>query len=648
MKRLDGIGSPKDLQPLSIQDLELLAEEIREEILNVTSQKGGHVGPNLGVVELTLALHKIFETPRDAFVFDVAHQGYVHKLLTGRKGEFFQNIRQTGGASGFLARDESPHDAYGAGHAGTALSAALGMAKARDLSGEDKHVVAIIGDAALTCGITMEALNNISQTTSKLTIILNDNKWSIAPNVGALAHSFSRFITEPFYNSLNVAIGCFLKKLPFGKKIHRFAAKLKQEIKDLILPSPSSFFETYGLRYIGPIDGHNLGELLHHLAFCKQSQEPVLLHVITEKGKGYHHALQNPEKFHGTGPFERFPSDEKPKTKSHPLAYQDVFGEAMVKEAARNPKVLAITAAMPSGTGLNSFAKTHPKQFFDVGIAEEHAVLFAAGLATQGYKPVCAIYSTFLQRAFDPMVHDIGLQKLPVFFAMDRAGLSPNDGPTHHGLFDIAYLRIIPNLCLMQPKDEDELCDMLHTGIQYDGPICMRYPRGAGEGTPIKTHPTLLPIGKAEILREGKELQLWAIGPMVHEALRLAKRLEEALGVSVGVVNARFIKPLDQELLFHQTAHTQAFVTLEDHVLAGGFGSALLEALEGSPNSIPVCRIGWPDAFIPHASSVASLREKFQLSEDAIYKKILAFCVKSVESLKVKSQLALSLHPKEA
>lgn len=633
MKHLDAIRSPQDLKTLSVKALQLLAEEVREEILNVTSKKGGHVGPNLGVVELTLALHKIFDTPRDSFVFDVAHQGYVHKLLTGRKGEFFHNIRHTNGASGFLSRDESPHDVYGAGHAGTALSAALGIAKARDLSGEDQHVVALIGDAALTCGITMEAMNNISQTTSKFTIILNDNKWSIAQNVGALAQSFSHFITDPFYNSLNVKIGRFLKKLPFGIHIHKLAAKLKQEVKDFILPSPSSFFETYGLRYIGPIDGHNIPELLHHLAFCKQADEPILLHVITEKGRGYDQALTNPEKFHGTGPFERTPSDEKPASKPYPLPYQDVFGKAMIKEASNDPKVLAITAAMPSGTGLTQFAKTHPNQFFDVGIAEEHAVLFAAGLATQGYKPVCAIYSTFLQRAFDPIVHDVGLQNLPVFFAMDRAGLSPNDGPTHHGLFDIAYLRPIPNLCLMQPKDEDELCDMLHTGLKHNGPICMRYPRGAAQGVPMKENPVELPIGKAEILRQGKQLQIWAIGPMVYEAMRLAERLEEALKINAGVVNARFIKPIDEELIKNQAMHTKGFVTLEDHVLSGGFGSALLETLEKNNLQVPVCRIGWPDKFIPHASNVNALREKFGLSEDAILEKILAFCSKSIECL---------------
>lgn len=625
-----------------------MAEEIREEILSVTSKKGGHVGPNLGVVELTLALHKIFNTPEDSFVFDVAHQGYVHKLLTGRGGEFFQNIRHTGGACGFLSRDESPHDAYGAGHAGTALSAALGIAKARDLSKKDSHVVALIGDAALTCGITMEAMNNIAQTTSKLTIILNDNKWSIAQNVGALAQSFSRFITDPFYNSLNVKIGRFLKKLPFGKNIHRFAAKLKQEVKDLILPSPSSFFETYGLRYIGPIDGHNLPELLHHLDFCKKSEEPILLHVITEKGRGYHQALANPEKFHGTGPFDRTPSDEKSSSKPHPLAYQDVFGQAITKEASQNPKILAITAAMPSGTGLSHFAKTHPAQFFDVGIAEEHAVLFAAGLATQGYRPVCAIYSTFLQRAFDPIVHDVALQNLPVFFAMDRGGLSPNDGPTHHGLFDIAYLRPIPNLCLMQPKDEDELCDMLHTGLNHNGPICMRYPRGAAQGVSIKETPVNLPIGKAEILRNGKILQLWAIGPMVSEALRLAERLQTALNIEVGVVNARFIKPIDEALINQQALDTQAFVTLEDHVLSGGFGSAFLEALQRNGHNLPVCRIGWPDAFIPHASNVSALREQFGLSENAIFEKILAFFSKSVRCLSTNTVPEGALHSQDA
>jgi 1-deoxy-D-xylulose-5-phosphate synthase len=631
MSLLDAIQSPKDLKKLSVKEMHVLAEEIREVVLNTTAQKGGHVGPNLGVVELTIALHRIFSTPDDQFVFDVAHQGYVHKLLTGRKGERFENIRHTGGVSGFLCRDESPHDAFGAGHAGTALSAALGIAKARDLAKKKDHVVALIGDASLTCGITMEAMNNIAHTTSRLTIILNDNEWSIARNVGSLAHSFSEFITKPFYNKANQKIARFLKSLPYGQQIHRFASKVKQELKDFILPSPSGFFETYGVRYIGPVDGHNLPELLHYLEFCKRAEEPILLHVLTQKGRGFPGALQNPEKFHGTGPFDRATGQSVAAATGTPPAYQDVFGQVLLKEAQFNPKILAITAAMPSGTGLTPFVKALPGQFFDVGIAEEHAVVFAAGLATQGFKPVCAIYSTFLQRAFDPIIHDVCLQNLPVFFAMDRAGVSPNDGPTHHGLFDIAYLKSIPNACLMQPKDEAELQDMLHTGLQHPGPIFMRYPRGAGEGVPLKAAPQSLPIGKAEVLQEGLDLQIWAIGPMVAMAMRLAPQIENALGIRVGVVNARFMKPLDRELLMEQAAHAKGFVTLEDHAVTGGFGSILLEALSDRGCVKPLLRIGWPDAFIPHGSSVKHLREQAGLYEGEIYKKILAFWPKCME-----------------
>ena len=617
------IKGPADVKALPASTLPQLAEEIRAEILRVTAQNGGHVGPNLGVVELSIALHRVFCTPEDVFTFDVAHQGYVHKLLTGRQGLFFEQLRQTGGACGFLNREESPHDAYGAGHAGTALSAALGMAKARDLAEKDTHVVALLGDAALTCGITMEAMNNIAATTQKLTLILNDNEWSIARNVGALADYLNRLITKPGYVRLNAAIGHFLKKLPGGEKIRQWASKAKQETKDFILPASSSLFEAYGLRYIGPIDGHDLPTLTRYLEFCKQANEPILLHVLTKKGKGYPGAIEDPEKFHGTGAFDIKTGLSKPAKPDTPPNYQDVFGNALTRFGKTNSKILAITAAMPAGTGLTGFAKALPQQFFDVGIAEEHAALFAAGLATQGFKPVCAIYSTFLQRAFDPIVHDICLQNLPVLFCMDRAGLSPNDGPTHHGLFDLGYLRIIPNTCIMQPKDEDELVDMLHTSLQHTSPTFIRYPRGAAVGTPIKTEPILLEIGKAEVLRAGENIVLWAIGPMVEEALALAHILGSEEGLSVGVVNARFIKPLDASALIKHARNTQLIVTLEDHAVTGGFGSAVLETLNQAALNTPVLRIGWPDTFIPHGSSVAALRAQAGLSTSAIRNAIM-------------------------
>lgn len=620
---LQQIQSPQDVKALTRDQLKTLAEDIRHEILTVTSKNGGHVGPNLGVVELTLALHRIFSTPEDKFIFDVAHQGYVHKLLTGRQGHFFHKIRQTGGASGFLTRDESPHDAYGAGHAGTALSAALGMAKARDMAEKSNHVIAVLGDAALTCGITLEAMNNINHTTRRLIVILNDNEWSIAKNVGALAQYLNKLITQPKYIKINKFIGKCLKKLPKGEMIRQWAGKIKQETKDLITPTDSSFFETYGLRYIGPIDGHHLDDLLYYLNFCKNADEPILLHVITQKGRGYPGAIQNPEKFHGTSPFELATGQSKPTAAGTPPNYQDVFGKTLTQLAQNDPRIIALTAAMPNGTGLSHFSKTLPHQFIDVGIAEEHAVLKAAGLAIEGMKPVCAIYSTFLQRAFDPIVHDICLQKLPVVFCMDRAGLSPNDGPTHHGLFDIGYLRIIPNACIMQPKDEAELSDMLYTCLQHPGPTFMRYPRGTGLGAPIKQTPQLLPIGQAEVLQSGTDICLWAIGPMVEEALELAYKLEKEAGLSVNVTNARFIKPLDNDLLISQAQSAQLIVTLEDHVVTGGFGSAILETLNDHGLNIPLLRIGWPDHFIPHASNVADLRQQAHLHQEALYARII-------------------------
>ncbi|KAB2646920.1 MAG: 1-deoxy-D-xylulose-5-phosphate synthase, partial [Verrucomicrobia bacterium] len=484
---LQSLHSPKDVKALTRPELNLLAQDIRDEIISVTSTQGGHVGPNLGVVELSIALHRVFSTPTDKFVFDVSHQGYTHKLLTGRNGAFFKGLRQTGGTSGFLMRSESEHDSYGAGHAGTALSAALGMASARDLKGTSEHVVAICGDAAFTCGITMEALNNVVSSTKRLIVILNDNEWSIAKNVGAIAHYLNRLSTSTTYNKIHSDLEKFFLGLPNGQEMNQMWNKWKRETKDFFMSS--SLFEKFGLRYIGPIDGHNLDELIKHLEFAKSSDSPIILHVITKKGHGLPAARNFPEKFHGLGAFDPESGESKKSPIGTPQAYQDVLGQALLKEAKLNSKIVGITAAMPSGTGLTALAKELPKQFFDVGIAEEHAVLFAAGLATQGYRPVCAIYSTFLQRAYDPIVHDVALQNLPVTFCMDRAGLSPNDGATHHGLFDISYLRCVPRAVVMQPKDEDELCDMLHTSLSLQGPGFIRYPRGAAVGKAIKATP---------------------------------------------------------------------------------------------------------------------------------------------------------------
>ena len=618
---LDAIRGPADVKALAPGDLPRLAEEIRAEIIAVTAAQGGHVGPNLGVVELTIALHRVFDTPADSLVFDVAHQGYVHKLLTGRGGDFFRKLRRSGGASGFLYRSESEHDAFGAGHAGTALSAALGMATARDLRGTREHVVAVCGDAAFTCGITLEALNNVVTSTKRLVVVLNDNQWSIARNVGAMAKYLNRLSTSATYNKIHHDLEKFFIGLPHGHEMNQLWVKWKRETKDFFVNS--SLFEKFGLRYIGPIDGHNLEELQKNLEFARQCDVPVMIHVITLKGKGLAPAIVSPEKFHGVGGFDPVTGDSVKPKPGTPAAYQDVFGQAMVRFAKEDPRVVGITAAMPSGTGLSKLAAEVPRQFFDVGIAEEHAVLFAAGLATKGMRPVCAIYSTFLQRAYDPLIHDIALQNLPVTFCMDRAGLSPNDGPTHHGLFDIAYLRCIPNVTLMQPKDEDELVDMLHTGLELGSPAFIRFPRGPGAGVKVKDKPERLEIGHAEVVREGSNIVLWALGPMVREALRISDRLQAEENLSVGVVNARFIRPLDRTLLLSQAAVVPLIVTLEDHVLAGGFGSAVLEALQEADCPAVVERIGWPDKFVEHGSSVELLRGAYGLSPDDMHRRVL-------------------------
>jgi len=617
---LDANGRRISVADLAPEQLPQLAQELRDEIIEVTAANGGHVGPNLGVVELTIALHRVFDSEVDRFVFDVAHQGYAHKLLTGRGGDFFRRLRQTGGTSGFLTRAESVHDAFGAGHAGTALSAALGMAAARDLNGTGEHVVAVCGDAAFTCGITMEALNNMTSCTKRLIVILNDNKWSIARNVGAVAQGLNRLSTSPTYNKIHQDLGKFITALPHGHDVRRLWVKWKRETKDFFVGS--NLFENFGLRYLGPIDGHNLEELGKNLEFAKQAEGPILLHVLTDKGNGLDAARKSPERFHGLGAFDPITGESRAAAKpGTPPAYQDVFGSALTRFARANPKVVGITGAMPAGTGLSTLAAELPRQFFDVGIAEEHAVLFAAGLATQGLRPVCAIYSTFLQRAYDQIIHDVALQGLPVTFCLDRAGLSPNDGPTHHGLFDLAYLRCVPGVVVMQPKDEDELVDMLHTSLQLPGPAFIRFPRGAGTGVKLKDAPAVLAIGRAETLREGSDIVIWALGPMLVEARRIADRLAAEEGLSVGVVNARFVKPLDRALLGRQTA--PLLVTMEDHVLDGGFGSAVLEAVQDTGHPAAVERIGWPDKFIEHGTNADDLRAAHGMAPADLYRRVL-------------------------
>lgn len=613
---LSAIESPADIKHLTVQQLEELAEEIRECLIGTVSKTGGHIGPNLGVVELTLAMHYVFDTPRDHFVFDVSHQGYIHKLLTGRAGRF-ATIRQPGGLNGFMLRTESEHDSYGAGHAGTALSAALGMAVARDLAGGDEHVVALAGDAAFTNGISFEALNNIDQHTNRLIVVLNDNEWSIDRNVGAISKYLHRIVTNEHVSHLHDSAAKLLKKIG-GPGALNAVRRAEGAAKGLLWPSV--IFEEFGLTYYGPVDGHNLELLIDTFRFLKQQERPVLLHAITQKGRGFQPALEKQKKFHGLGPFD----PETGATKSAgQKTYSQVFAESLVKLADENEKVVAITAAMPNGTGLDGFRPHHPDRYFDVGIAEEHGVIFAAGMATKGFRPVCAIYSTFLQRAFDPIVHDVCLQNLPVTFCMDRAGLSGDDGPTHHGLFDIAYLHGIPNMVQMAPTSEDELADMMYTALQLDGPAAIRYPRGTGPGVAVKEHPVALPVGKAQVVADGSDFALLGLGAL----LPLAEELREVLarrGYSAAVINPRFVKPLDMEMLAAYAERVAAFVTFEDHVLKGGFGSAVMEALNEMGLSVPVIRIGWPDEFIEHGK-VDELRAKYGVSVEEALEKLTPY-----------------------
>jgi 1-deoxy-D-xylulose-5-phosphate synthase len=642
---LDMVDHPAHIKKLTGDQLNSLAAEIRHELITKLSKHGGHLGPNLGVVELTIALHHTFSTPKDKFVWDVSHQSYVHKLLTGRKDRF-HTIRTTDGLNGFSLRTESEHDCYGAGHAGTALSAALGMAAARDQRGSDEHVVCIFGDAALTNGISFEALNNISTTTKKFIAVLNDNEWSIAKNVGAIASYLNKLITNPRYNQLQKDVGKLIRRIPKGEIAIMLAHKAEEGFKGAMTevalqPSEkgpdsdgrggygsSLIFEEMGLRYLGPIDGHDLPTLLNCLEFAKNYDKPIVLHVLTQKGKGYDVAIAHPEKFHGTGPYDVQTGASPTPKPGTPPNYQDVFGQTMVKLCQKDSTIVGITAAMPSGTGLKHLEKAMPTRYYDVGIAEEHAVLFAAGMATMGFHPVCAIYSTFLQRGYDCIIHDVALQDLPVIFCMDRAGLSANDGPTHHGLFDIAYLRCVPNIIAMAPKDEDELVDMMFTASHQQHPTFIRYPRGAAEGVPMKEQPKVLEIGKAEVTKNfsqtgGRKVALFGLGNMHSMACKAAEKLA-AEGFDCAVVNPRFTKPIDAGTTEFFGRAADLVVTLEDHVLPGGYGSAVLELFGEKRIATPVVRIGWPDQFIEHASSVDYLREKYGLTVENVIERVKA------------------------
>jgi len=642
---LDMVDDPAHIKKLTIDQLNSLAGEIRHELITKLAKHGGHLGPNLGVVELTMALHHTFSTPKDKFVWDVSHQSYVHKLLTGRKDRF-HTIRTTDGLNGFSLRTESEHDCYGAGHAGTALSAALGMAAARDQRGSDEHVVCIFGDAALTNGISFEAMNNISTTTKKFIAILNDNEWSIAKNVGAIASYLNKLITNPRYNQLQKDVGKLIRRIPKGEIAIMLAHKAEEGFKGAMTevalqPSEkgpdsdgrggygsSLIFEEMGLRYLGPIDGHDLPTLLNCLEFAKNYDRPIVLHVLTQKGKGYDVAIAHPEKFHGTGPYDIQTGASPSPKPGTPPNYQDVFGQTMVKLCQKDNTIVGITAAMPSGTGLKHLEKAMPNRYYDVGIAEEHAVLFAAGMATMGFHPVCAIYSTFLQRGYDCIIHDVALQDLPVIFCMDRAGLSANDGPTHHGLFDIAYLRCVPNIIAMAPKDEDELVDMMFTASHQQHPTFIRYPRGAAEGVTIKEQPKVLEIGKAEVTKNfsqtgGRKVALFGLGNLHSTACKAAEKLA-AEGFDCAIVNPRFTKPIDTGTTEFFGRAADLVVTLEDHVLHGGYGSTVLELFADKRITTPVVRVGWPDQFIEHASSVDYLREKYGLTVANIVEKVKA------------------------
>ncbi len=618
---LPEIRSPEDVKNLPEEHLPILAEKIREKLINCLAKTGGHLGPNLGVVELSIALHRVFNTPEDKLLFDVSHQGYVHKMLTGRWDEI-ETIRTQDGLNGFLLRTESEHDCYGAGHAGTALSAALGFAAGRDLQGGDEHVVSVSGDAAFTCGPTLEALNNAAAATKRLIVVLNDNEWSIDKNVGAIASYFNKIATHPTYAGLHDKAADFLEKIA-GASARKFASKVEQSGKNLVLPSV--LFEDFGFRYYGPIDGHDIPTLIKTFEFLKKQDTPVLLHIITEKGRGYEPALMKPGKFHGLGPYAV--KDGSTEAGADPT-FSEIFGRTITDFAKEDPKMVAITAAMPGGTKLDIFKQEIPERYYDTGIAEEHAALFASGMALQGIRPILAIYSTFMQRAFDMIVHDIALQNLPVRMCMDRAGLSGDDGPTHHGLFDIGYLRHIPGLIHMQAKDEDEFVDMLWTMANYDaGPTCIRFPRGAGTGAKPKAKPQLLEIGVSEVVADGSDIAIFALGSMFEMGER-AKAMLEAQGHSVALINPRWIKPLDANCIEKFAKKCSAILTFEDHVLHHGFGASIIEHLSDAKIQTPVARVGWPDEFIEHGKPDA-LRKKHGLTAEDGVARVLSILEKN-------------------
>jgi len=598
---------------------------LREAIISACSQNGGHLAPSLGVVELTIALHRVFDSPVDKIIWDVGHQAYAHKILTGRRDRF-NTLRTLNGISGFLKRDESPHDIFDAGHSSTSISASTGFAVARDLEGRKNKVIAVIGDGSMTAGMAYEGMNHAGHLNREQIVILNDNEMSIAENVGALSNFLIRTASSDFVQKFKKDVESFLKRLDVGKSMLRVARKAEDAFKGLF--TPGMLFEAFGFDYIGPVNGHDIPNLIETLENVKKFDHAVLIHVLTRKGKGYKPAEEDPALFHGVGPFE-IASGKVLKGKGGAASYTALFGTTLCRLAADNPKIAAITAAMPEGTGLTAFASEYPDRFFDAGIAEQHAVTFAAGLAANGLRPVFAVYSSFLQRAYDQVFHDVCLQNLPVVFAIDRAGVVGNDGSTHHGAFDISYLRHLPNMTIMAPKDENELQHMLASAFEYDAPIALRYPRGNGYGVPLDQGFMTIPRGKAELLREGKDGVMLAFGSMVYPALEAGEQLDRMHGISMTVVNARFVKPLDKALFLGLSDKFEKFITLEENALMGGFGSAILEFFE-EEGVVGKCilRLGYPDASIPQGEQ-HELRSMLALDVQGIVASSLRFMTRS-------------------
>lgn len=616
MGLLERINSPEDLKKIDKNDLPRLADEIRETIIDVVSKNGGHLASNLGSVELSIAIHYIFNAPYDQIIWDVGHQAYTHKILTGRR-EAFHTLRQFNGISGFPRREESRYDVFNVGHSGTSISAALGKAVARDFLGENYKVIAVIGDGSMTAGLAFEGLNQAGHLKKDMIVILNDNEMSISRNVGALSAYLNRIMTGQFYTRVKKETEHILKNIPkIGESMLKAAKVAEESVKGLI--APGMLFEEMGFNYVGPIDGHRIEHLINTFENIKKLSEPILIHVVTKKGKGYKFAEKDPAFFHGPPQF--YIETGEARKKSPVPSYTKIFGDTIIRIAREDKKVIAISAAMPEGTGLDKFVKEFPDRFYDVGIAEQHGVTFAAGLSTKGFKPIVAIYSTFLQRAYDQIVHDVCLQNLPVVFAMDRAGIVGEDGPTHHGVFDIAYLRHIPNMVIMAPKDENELQHMLYTAVNHNGPIAIRYPRGEGMGVSLDRDLKRIEIGKGEIILDGDDVAIIAIGNTVYPALDAASRLREE-GISVAVMNARFVKPLDKELIVDIAGRVKGIITIEEHSLSGGFGSAVLELLSEEDIKIKVKRLGLPDKYIEHGTQKI-LRQKYGIDSDGIYQSV--------------------------